>query len=134
MFQDGQVTVQPTSRDSPEQLLPIRARSELHVEETCSQEQLAQPRIGLPGRLGRSWSRPGSCAYWEQREFAAATAAAGAQEAAGRSAEQIHQPDPGLAEQVRSRVKRVTCVERVSVGFVLLFGPVHVALLAPRHR
>lgn len=122
MRQDGQVTLQPASRDPQEQLLLVRAR-QLLVEE-AEQDRLAQPRLKLSKRPGRSRNRPGSCACWEQREFAAATAAAaGAQEAAGRSAEQIHQPDPGLAEQVRKEGKESLGEDGGPKGFMLLFGP-----------
>lgn len=92
--QDGQVTLQSASRDQQTQLFLVGPR-ELVVEE-ARQDRVAQPRLRLPERPDRSRRRSWRCA-WEQHEFAAA---AGAQEAAGRSAEQIHQPDPRLAEQV----------------------------------
>ncbi len=97
--QDGQDALQSASRDQQNQLLLVGPR-ELIVEE-AREDRVVQPRLRLPGRPGWSRRQPGSCAG-EQHEFAAA---ADAQEAAGRSAEQIHQPDPGLAEQVSTRME-----------------------------
>lgn len=111
--QDGQGTQQPASRDEQAQLFLI----ELRVEEART-GRVAQPGLRLPGRPG--WSRRRSrIRVGEQRE-----SAAGAQ--SGRSAEQIHQSDPGLAEQVSTRTEFCRSGEggrAVSYGFMLLFAP-----------
>ena len=85
--QDGQGALQSAPRVQQTQLFPVRPRE-------AREDRVAQPRLRLPRFGGQPGSRAG-----EQHE----SAAAGAQEAAGRSAEQIHQPDPGLAEQVSTR-------------------------------
>lgn len=92
--QDGQGTQQPASRDQ---------QAQLFLTEEARTGRLAQPglrlrvRVRVPGRLGRS-RRRSRIRVGEQRE-----SAAGAQ--SGRSAEQIHQSDPGLAEQVSPRTE-----------------------------
>lgn len=116
--QDGQDTLQSASRDQQKQLFLVRPR-ELVVEE-ARQDRVAKPRLQLPGRPGRSKRRSWSCAR-EQHEFAAA--AAGAQEAAGRSAEQIHQPDPRLAEQVSTWREVGVVAGPVSAVLMLSFAP-----------
>lgn len=110
---DGQGTQQPASWDEQAQLFLI----ELRVEEART-GRVAQPGLRLPGRLGRS-RRRSRIRVGEQRE-----SAAGAQ--SGRSAEQIHQSDPGLAEQVSTRTEFCQSGEGdrpVSNGLMLLFAP-----------
>lgn len=137
--QDGQDTLQPASRDQQNQLF-LCGPWELIDEEAGREDGLAQPRLRFPGRPSRSRRQPGSGAG-KQHE----SAAAGAQEAAGRSAEQIHEPDPRLAEQVRTWMgldgKRkggwwggaVRHDSLSLLGLRVVICPVHVALLPPRH-
>lgn len=124
--QDGQDALQSARRDQQDQL----HRSgpwELNDEEARREERVAQPRLRLPRRPGQSSWQPGSGAG-KQHECAAASP----QKAAGRSPEQIHQPDPRLAEQVRASSEAGQGggeLQRISV----FICPVHVALLPPRH-
>ena len=123
--QDGQGALQSAPRGQQTQLFPVGPRG-LVVEE-AREDRVAQPRLRLPRFGGQPGSRAG-----EQHE----SAAAGAQEAAGRSAEQIHQPDPGLAEQVstwRGEEEEVGALWPLVSQLRVVICPVHVALLPPRH-
>lgn len=120
--QDGQGALQSAPRVQQTQLFPVGPRR-LVVEE-AREDRVAQPRLRLPRFGGQPGSRAG-----EQHE----SAAAGAQEAAGRSAEQIHQPDPGLAEQVSTRRGGGETLWPLVSRLHVVICPVHVALLPPRH-
>lgn len=84
-FRDPQTQLGGAPRELPEARRPQR---------------VSQPRL----RRGWSGRQPGERAGQQLRSAAAADAGADADaaEAAGRSSEQIHQPDPRLAEQVRA--------------------------------
>lgn len=85
--QDGKASLQFASKQK--QLVLVQ-----EARRRRRSERLSQPGLRLPVRPGCSWRQPGDGAGQRHES------AAGAQEAAGRSAEQIHQPAPRLAEQV----------------------------------